>query len=114
MKKLISILVILVLALGLVSCGNSGAKDSDIDKIKKEGAGPVPVHLMDASRDAQALGHGQGYKYPHNYPEHHIKQQYLPKSVDGGFYVPSDQGYEKIIRERMAHWGHLIESGGNK
>ncbi|MBR6089219.1 MAG: AAA family ATPase [Anaerolineaceae bacterium] len=87
---------------------------SAMDKIKKEGAGPVPVHLMDASRDAQALGHGQGYKYPHNYPEHHIKQQYLPKSVDGGFYVPSDQGYEKIIRERMAHWGHLIESGGNK
>ncbi|MBQ6509974.1 MAG: AAA family ATPase [Flexilinea sp.] len=80
---------------------------SAMDKIKKEGAGPVPTHLMDASRDAQALGHGQGYKYPHNYPEHHIKQQYLPKSVDGGFYVPSDQGYEKIIRERMVRWGHI-------
>ena len=66
---------------------------------------------MDASRDAQALGHGQGYKYPHNYPEHHIKQQYLPKSVDGGFYVPSDQGYEKIIRERMERWGHHTELG---
>ena len=83
---------------------------SAMDKIKKEGAGPVPTHLMDPSRDAQALGHGQGYKYPHNYPEHHIKQQYLPKSVTGGFYVPSDQGYEKIIRERMEHWGHLIQN----
>ena len=81
---------------------------SAMDKIKKEGAGPVPAHLMDPSRDAQALGHGQGYKYPHNYPEHHIKQQYLPKSVNGGFYMPSDQGYEKIIRERMERWGHLI------
>ncbi len=80
---------------------------SAMEKIKKEGAGPVPTHLMDSNRDAQALGHGQGYKYPHNYPEHHIKQQYLPKSVDGGFYVPSDQGYEKIIRERMVRWGHL-------
>lgn len=80
---------------------------SAMDKIKKEGAGAVPIHLMDSSRDAQALGHGQGYKYPHNFPEHHVKQQYLPKSVDGGFYMPSDQGYEKIIRERMARWGHI-------
>ena len=80
---------------------------SAMNKIKKEGASPVPNHLMDASRDAQALGHGKGYKYPHNYPEHHIKQQYLPKSVDGGFYVPSDQGYEKVIRERMERWGHI-------
>ena len=75
-----------------------------MDQIKKEGAGPVPTHLMDANRDAQALGHGKGYLYPHNFPEHHVKQQYLPKSVDGGFYVPSDQGYEKIIRERMERW----------
>ncbi len=81
---------------------------SAMDKIKKEGAGPVPTHLMDANRDAQALGHGQGYLYPHNFPEHHIKQQYLPKSVNGGFYMPSDQGYEKVIRERMERWGHLI------
>ncbi len=81
---------------------------SAMDKIKKEGAGPVPTHLMDASRDAQALGHGKGYLYPHNFPEHHIKQQYLPKSVSGGFYLPSDQGYEKVIRERMERWGHLI------
>ncbi len=79
-----------------------------MNQIKKEGAGPVPIHLMDASRDAQSLGHGKGYKYPHAYPEHHIKQQYLPTSVEGGFYFPSDQGYEKIIRERMERWGHLI------
>ena len=77
---------------------------SAMDKIKKEGAGPVPTHLMDANRDAQALGHGKGYLYPHNFPEHHVKQQYLPKNVDGGFYVPSDQGYEKIIRERIERW----------
>lgn len=83
---------------------------SAMDQIKKEGAQQVPTHLMDSNRDAQALGHGKGYLYPHNFPEHHVKQQYLPKSVDGGFYIPSDQGYEKIIRERMERWGHLIES----
>ena len=87
---------------------------SAMDQIKKGGAGPVPTHLMDANRDAQALGHGKGYLYPHNFPEHHVKQQYLPKSVNGGFYVPSDQGYEKIIRERMMRWGHLIEEKMNK
>ena len=87
---------------------------SAIDQIKKEGAGPVPTHLMDANRDAQALGHGKGYLYPHNFPEHHVKQQYLPKSVNGGFYVPSDQGYEKVIRERMERWDHAAYKNGEK
>lgn len=79
-----------------------------MDKIRKEGAGQVPTHLMDSSRDAQALGHGQGYKYPHDFHGHFVKQQYLPNSVTGGFYQPSDQGYERFVRERMEHWGHLI------
>ena len=87
---------------------------SAMDQIKKEGAGPVPTHLMDANRDAQALGHGKGYLYPHNFPEHHVKQQYLPKSVNGGFYVPSDQGYEKVIRERMERWDHAAYKNDEK
>ena len=87
---------------------------SAMDQIKNEGAGPVPPHLMDANRDAQALGHGKGYLYPHNFPEHHVKQQYLPKSVDGGFYVPSDQGYEKVIRERMERWDHAAYKNDEK
>lgn len=78
-----------------------------MNKIKEEGAKPVPIHLMDANRDATALGHGKGYLYPHNYPEHHIKQEYLPKSVTGGFYTPSDQGYEKQIAARIEYWKKL-------
>jgi putative ATPase len=73
-----------------------------LELIEKEGAGEVPGHLMDANRDAAALGHGQGYLYPHDFPGHHVQQQYLPDAYQGmKFYEPSDQGYEKTIRERI-------------
>jgi putative ATPase len=74
-----------------------------LDLITKEGAGNVPIHLMDGSRDAAALGHGKGYLYPHSFPGHHVNQQYLPEEFQGlKFYEPSDQGYEKSINERLA------------
>ncbi|GAP20787.1 AAA family ATPase [Leptolinea tardivitalis] len=76
--------------------------------IEKEGMGAVPIHLMDASRDAAGFGHGEGYLYPHDYPGHYIPQNYLPKMVnDRQFYEPSDQGYEKIIAERLKHWRQI-------
>lgn len=99
-----------VLYLATAPKSNSvGAIYKAMEKIKKEGCGAVPIPLMDGSRDAKGLGHGQGYLYPHNYPEHHVKQQYLPTSVAGGFYQPSDQGYEKEIRKRMEKWGFSFE-----
>ena len=63
----------------------------------------VPVHLQDAHyKGAAKLGHGIGYKYAHDYPEHYVKQQYLPDEIkDARFYVPTDIGYEKYIRERL-------------
>ena len=74
-------------------------------EIQENGAGPVPVHLMDASRDAKGLGHGQGYDYPHNHDGHWTPQQYLPKNVLGRvFYKPSDQGYESEVSDRVARW----------
>jgi putative ATPase len=73
-----------------------------LELIEKEGAGEVPDHLMDANRDAAALGHGKGYLYPHDFPGHHVQQQYLPEAYQGmKFYEPSDQGFEKTIRERI-------------
>ncbi len=62
------------------------------------------IHLMDSNRDAKGLGHGTGYLYPHNFPEHHVSQQYLPDSVSGGFYEPTEQGYEKEIKARLEKW----------
>jgi len=74
-------------------------------EIEANGAGPVPVHLMDASRDAKGLGHGQGYDYPHDHENHFTPQQYLPKTVVGRtFYQPSDQGYESAVKERLDRW----------
>ena len=63
----------------------------------------VPRHLRDAHyRGARALGHGRGYKYPHDYPGHFVRQQYLPDELRGArFYHPSDQGYEGRLAERI-------------
>ncbi len=64
---------------------------------------PVPRHLRDSSyRGAGRLGHGQGYLYPHDYPEHHVRQDYLPPGIKGkNFYRPTEQGSEKKIREYL-------------
>ncbi|MGB2956820.1 MAG: replication-associated recombination protein A, partial [Anaerolineales bacterium] len=68
--------------------------------IEQEGARPVPIHLMDANRDAKGFGHGKGYKYPHDYPNHFTDQQYLPDDVkDKKFYQPSKEGYEGRIKK---------------
>ncbi len=51
----------------------------------------IPRHLRDGSRGGkEALGFGQGYLYPHDYPNHYVKQQYLPKTVDEVFYEKSE------------------------
>ena len=76
-----------------------------LEEIEKNGAGPVPLHLMDANRDAKGLGHGQGYDYPHNHEGHWTPQQYLPRDIIGRvFYQPSDQGYEVEVGERLGRW----------
>jgi len=68
-------------------------------------AATVPRHLQDASRDAAALGHGQGYVYPHQAPGHHVGQQYLPLALLGTyFYHPSEEGYEAQVKDRLARW----------
>lgn len=64
---------------------------------------PVPAHLQDRHyKGAEKLGHGLGYKYAHNYPNHYVTQQYLPDGMEEmRFYEPSENGYEKKIREHM-------------
>ena len=60
----------------------------------------VPAHLQDAHYGGhESLGHGIGYKYAHDYPNHYVEQQYLPDEIaDRHFYEPTDIGYEKTIR----------------
>jgi putative ATPase len=82
-----------------------GAYWKALNEVEREGIVEVPDHLKDASRDGQALGHGQGYKYPHDYPYHHVEQQYLPGRLQGTrFYEPGNLGYEVNIRKRLAFW----------
>lgn len=64
---------------------------------------PIPVHLQDKHyKGAEKLGHGAGYQYAHDYPNHYVKQQYLPDGMEEEvFYHPSDQGYEQQIQEHF-------------
>ena len=64
---------------------------------------PVPTHLQDAHYgSAQKLGHGVGYQYAHDYPNHYVKQQYLPDGLtDQVFYEPGDLGYEAQLKAHM-------------
>lgn len=63
----------------------------------------VPAHLQDAHyKGAAKLGHGTGYKYAHDYPEHYVKQQYLPDEIKNAkFYAPTEIGFEKQIKDRL-------------
>jgi putative ATPase len=88
-----------------VACApKSNAAYLGIEKALKEVAqekiASVPVHLKDASyKGAAKLGHGQEYKYPHDYPGHFVEQEYMPlKTV---FYEPTDQGFEQKIKEHL-------------
>lgn len=63
----------------------------------------IPVHLMDAHyKGAAKLGHGDGYKYAHDYENHYVNQQYLPDElVNEVFYNPGDLGYEVKVKENF-------------
>ena len=63
---------------------------------------PVPIHLRDTSfKGADKLGHGVGYKYPHDYPGHVVEQEYMPPSVKGRkYYIPGELGVEASIKKR--------------
>lgn len=75
-----------------------------METVKDTQTSQIPVHLMDSHyQGAGKLGHGTGYLYAHDYPNHYVKQQYLPDSLVGTkFYEPTDNGYEKKIRMHLA------------
>lgn len=68
--------------------------------LREEPVQQVPGHLRDAHyRGAGSLGAGKGYVYPHNFPGHYVKQDYM--NIYKRFYDPSSEGYEKIIKSRL-------------
>ena len=85
-----------------------------MDAVKNQRSMPVPAHLQDSHYGGSAkLGHGIGYKYAHNYPNHYVKQQYLPDGMEGQtFYHPSENGYESKIVEHMRLLRESAEDDG--
>ncbi|MBO4346702.1 MAG: replication-associated recombination protein A [Lachnospiraceae bacterium] len=76
----------------------------EVTKVVHEGGNlPIPPHLRDAHYPGAAeFGHGTEYKYPHNYENHYVKEQYLPYELkDMNFYKPGDLGYETKIKEHF-------------
>lgn len=74
-----------------------------MDTVRNTKTAPIPVHLQDAHyKGAGKLGHGAGYLYAHDYPNHYVKQQYLPDGLtDCHFYEPTENGYEKNIKAHL-------------
>ena len=100
--------IILSQAASYVACAPKSnaayvAIQNAMENVKNTRTMPVPVHLQDRHyKGAAKLGHGEGYKYAHDYPKHYVKQQYLPDGMEGTvFYEPSDNGYEKQIKAHM-------------
>jgi putative ATPase len=73
------------------------------DDVRNGPRGEVPAHLRDAHyRGAETLGHGQGYRYPHDDPEGWVAQQHRPDGVQGHvYYEPSEHGAERRLGERL-------------
>lgn len=91
----------------LASAPKSNASYLAVDRatecMKQTMTAPVPVHLQDSHyKGSKKLGHGLGYLYAHNYPNHYVEQQYLPDALkDEVFYEPTEIGYEKQIKEHL-------------
>ena len=100
--------IILAQAAAYIACApksnaSSQAIFTAMEAVQQTGNLAIPTHLQDAHyKGAAKLGHGTGYKYAHNYPNHYVKQQYLPYELNGReFYSPSGNGYEVKIKEHM-------------
>ena len=74
--------------------------------VEEQGALAVPLHLRNAPTPLmEKLGYGKNYKYAHNFPEHIVEQEHFPDELKGRkYYLPSDSGEEKIIKERLESW----------
>ncbi|MCM1038292.1 MAG: replication-associated recombination protein A [Ruminococcus sp.] len=102
--------IILAQAAAYVACAPKSNSSSQaifevMETLQQTGNLPIPAHLQDAHyKGAARLGHGIGYLYAHDYPNHYVEQQYLPYELNGKeFYRPSGNGYEVKIKEHMKH-----------
>ena len=70
---------------------------------------PVPRALRDGNyKGAKQLGHGEGYKYAHEYEGGYVPQAYLPEGRT--YYTPTENGHERRVKERLEYWRSLWEA----
>jgi putative ATPase len=81
--------------------------------VRDAGALPVPLHLRNAPTPLmENMGYGKDYRYAHEFPGHVVDQEHLPERLkDRRYYVPSDSGFEKTIKERIESWEKLKKAG---
>ncbi len=93
----------LLVALSPKSNSSYLAIDRALEDVKKKDIGEVPLHLRCAKyTGAKNFGNGKGYRYPHSYPGHYVKQQYLPDQLQGAeYYIPTEEGTEKNIKKYL-------------
>jgi putative ATPase len=70
---------------------------------------PVPMHIRNPSTHLmRELGYGKGYKYPHNFPDHFVREQYLPPALkDRRYYEPTGEGFEAEVERRLEAWRRM-------
>ena len=79
------------------------AIDAAISDVENTECGDIPADLRDAHYSgAKKLGHGTGYKYPHSYPNHYVKQQYLPTKIKNAVYYVA--GENKTEQAAKKYW----------
>lgn len=71
-----------------------------MEEVEKGPKRDVPLHLRDPHLDSSFLGDGKGYKYPHDFPSHYVKQQYMPNPIK--LYSPTEQGNEAKIKQFLS------------
>ena len=73
------------------------------EEVERSGYQPVPLHIRNAPTDMmKRLGYGKGYRYPHDYADGKVTQEYLPKNVKNRiFYRPTERGFEREITRRI-------------
>ncbi|WP_346937191.1 replication-associated recombination protein A [Clostridium sp.] len=73
------------------------------EDVEKEDIGRVPLHLRGSNYSgSNILNEGSKYKYPHDYENHYVRQQYMPKELlKKKYYIPTSMGYEKRIKDRL-------------
>jgi putative ATPase len=84
--------------------------------VEERGPLRVPLNIRNAPTGLlKELGHGQGYRYPHDFEGHHVAEEYLPEELRGRrYYEPSQSGLEREIGQRLGAWRRAVEEGRKK